>query len=252
MANIIPRRTIVQLRFVPTFDFFEQVARIGKDVMEATGFDEWLRDPLQGVIFDRQQLKVIAFRNGEIGTTIDTIDPKGIDHLKWGVEVVMKTARFYGQEEFLRVGVRQWYAISIGTRNEAAIAKKLQDKYYNTSSFESVLGLYVEDHAQILEFQEKGDSRKTARLEFGAMSRESKEWQMRLHYEPGKEPHLTRTAVEAIISDLPADFIFIDFDRGFRAKSDKELLTLESVSNFLNDLLRTEIALPRQFIQDLG
>lgn len=252
MASIIPRRTIVQLRFKPQFDFPDKIGTIGKTAQEITGFEEWLRDPQQAVIFERSLLKVVSIRNGEVATTIDSFAPEEKDRLKWGCDIVLKIAAEYGQNEYFRAGVRQWYAISVGARDEAAIMRKVKEKYFSVSNFESALGLEVEDHAQVLEFQNKSDSRKTARLEFGPMSRTSNEWQARLSYDPNKEVHLTSAAVEAIAANLPTDFIYLDLDRGFKAKSQDEPLTSEAVKGFLDDMLKSETAIAKQFIKDLG
>lgn len=252
MATIIPRRTIVQLRFKPQFDFPDKIGTIGRIAQKITGFEEWLRDTLEGVIFERSLLKVVAIRNGEVATTIDSFAPEEKDRLKWGCDSVLKIAAEYGENAYFRAGVRQWYAISIGTRDESAIMRKLKEKYFNASNFESSLDLEVEDHAQVLEFKNKSDSRKTARLEFGPMSRASNEWQARLRYDPQKELHLTSAAVEAIVGSLPSDFIYLDLDRGFKAKSHDEPLTVEAVTGFLDEILKSETVIAKQFIKDLG
>jgi hypothetical protein len=172
--------------------------------------------------------------------------------LKWGCDTVLQIAAEYGKQEYLRVGVRQWYAVSIGNRDEAAIMQKMKEKYFNAARFESIFGLELEDLAQVLEFQNKNDSRKTARLEFGPMSRASNEWQGRLKYNPSKEPHLTDASVKSILNNLPQNFIYLDIDRRFRAKDESATLDRETVKSFLDEIMKSETAIAKQFISDMG
>lgn len=250
MPVITPRKTILEIRFVPKISFSHEIGKAAESILEEVGGNKWQWDPLSIEVFDL--LRNLRFAISHDRTVCEMDGPEEHQDIEQNYEIVKKSLQIYGGENILRIGIRQWFAIEIDKLTEQKLIDKLKAVYLKVASFEESLEMQMEDMALILEMSKSSDSQFSARVVVGAMNK--KQWTSHTPY-PGtrSEPKLPHVpgGINVVLGRLPEDFVLIDIDkRNTRAES-SPVISASKCDDFISNAANDQKKIPKMLIEDI-
>lgn len=171
---------------------------------------DWIKNNASICLFDKRRRERMILESGKLLFDIDRFTV-GDDRSSKFKQELFSSYKALNPEKLLRVGLREWFAVSIDNMIEQQIVKKMNDRIFRRDTLDVVFSNPPEDTGVVFEW----DANKwwyKRRVEFGAMSKS--QWQERVKYfditfeDNGKETKWKDGASDA----LPANFLFVDVD----------------------------------------
>lgn len=246
---IRPLKTIFDLSFFPILEGcrLEAAAESARASMK---FKDWRKNSSLVELIDKTRRERMIFESHRVCVEIDSFLPDHVarhDELK----TAMKNAcEQLGIEELLRVGLRQYFALSVEGLFEQGIFKKLRDRLFKTEIVEKCIGEIPDDMGIVFETDDRELWHKR-RIEIGAMAK--MEWFGHVKYLDLilETKELTETKwISGLVKALPSDFLFIDIDTFWLLKppNKKPLDKQVDVDNFFKTVEKLNHEVARQFL----
>ena len=107
--QVFARRTIVELRFKQSLEFFPKIDTVGNSILESFKLPHWRRAPHALELFDPARKMTFGMESGKLGCVLDSNDVNA-EPISRAFELIRKAAELLGKQEFDRIGIRQWFA----------------------------------------------------------------------------------------------------------------------------------------------
>jgi hypothetical protein len=247
---IRPLKTILDLSFFPILEDsrIESVAEAARRSMD---FKDWRKNSNAIELVDKIRRERMIFERHRVCVEIDSFLPDHSSRSDALRTEMKKACDHLNIQELARVGLRQWFALSVEGLFEQGIFKKLRDRLFKTETVEKCIGDIPDDMAIVFETDDRELWHKR-RIEVGAMSK--MEWFARVTYSDlvleRKDLNETKWT-SGLEKALPSDFLFIDVDTFWLLKppNKKPLDKQVNVDNFFKtvETLNHEVAV--QFLE---
>lgn len=248
MPHILPRKTVVEVRFRPRLDYFAKLDLVGNTVLELMKVSDWSKSQYSVDIQDRKNHERVQIDYQRVFAEFDSSVERQKDAIDRAVILLESCISGLGVKELHTIGIRQWFAIERGSANESKLIAKLLKIYFNESLVElAELSLMkVKDIAITIELEDKADPKRKGRLILGAMSKS--QWTRHTAYSTNGS-HIDLLGVNSIVASLPNDFVFIDVDmRLVDELTPLPAETLREWSDFVSGMQRK---IPLRIIDDI-
>tara|TARA_R110002072_G_scaffold59882_6_gene152219 strand:+ start:19359 stop:20117 length:759 start_codon:yes stop_codon:yes gene_type:complete len=247
VAEIIPRKTVVELRYPAKLSFVSKVEQVGETLLDRMETEHWERSAFSLQILDKKRRQRVILESKRLGIECDGPIAEQREATIRGYDLLADAARNLGIDKVARVGVRQWFALEIGGNSEQKLIEKLCEAHLRTKLMERAMKMSVQDFAIILELQDKTDPQFTGRISYGVMPRD--QWGSQTPYQ--KPSHLGSDGVKQIVDELPNEFVFVDVDKRIDSGKTDSSFSLERCKRFTQKVQGDLRLIPKQLIDDI-
>ena len=209
-TNIQPLKSIYEIQFFPVLEQ-ARIEAIAVKVRRDAGFPDWVKNPSVINLMNKKRREQMFFEAGRVRLDLDGL-VDGPDRLNTLKSLQVHAFQSLESEKLLRVGFRQWYALTVDGRSEAELFKKLRSRFFARDIVDLTFGSLPDDMAVVFEW-DQCEWWHLRRIEFGAMSK--KEWFERIKYPDvtvQRKDSKESKWFDEIQNILPSSFLFMDID----------------------------------------
>ena len=249
MNVIVPRKTVVEVRFNPNLRYFRRMDDTAITLQKTMDVKDWEKTEISVEIQDAKNHERVRIEFHRVFSEFDSSVELQSDSIDRGTQLIELCLDGLGVEEIQSIGIRQWFAIDRGAISESKLIAKILNIYFdeNIATLARKSSMQIKDLAITLELEDSAEPRKKGRLILGAMSKS--QWTAHLRY--SGTGHLDAKAIAEIVESLPTDFVFVDLDMRFGVTDNTSSLPRSKLAEWASFVKSKQSAIPKQIINDL-
>lgn len=250
MQQLGPRRTIIEVRFVPQLKFFSQIFSIGPQLAEELAIEDWAAAENAVLLIDRKSRRRIFLEFNRFRLECDGDNSSQSDAIGIAWNAAKRFLDLQGNQSISRIGVREFYAIKIKSGSFERVARRFFDQLIVPTPIISESKMRPKDLAITVDLVDDLNEQKHGKIQLGPMQRD--EWLTFVKYEAGDASHLRDNDIKEIVETLPEFFVFADIDKGFRSLSKKEPLALDVANEYVGELMESRLRIPKAIVTEFA